>query len=118
LKPVFIIAIVFSITIALVGVVAMTNTVDDTSAAKAADARAAADKAVTDDSPQLSSAWEKYHEDRINKEKAVDPIIDRYGSYFEYQKHLKMEFMEERYNCGEGTVGEGALKKQYNKCQP
>jgi len=48
LKPVFIIAIVFSITIALVGVVAMTNTVDDTSAAKAAEARAVADKAAAE----------------------------------------------------------------------
>ena len=41
MKSVFVIAIVFSITIALVGVVAMTNTVDDTSAA-----RTVADKAV------------------------------------------------------------------------
>jgi hypothetical protein len=48
LKPVLIIAIVFSITITLVGVVAMTNTTDDTSAArdKAAEARVAADKAA------------------------------------------------------------------------
>ena len=99
----------------------MTNTVDDTSApigpvAKVGEAQIAVDKAVTDDSPQLSSAWEKYHEDRINKEKAVDPIIDRYGSYFEYQKHLRMELMGD---CDYGYyVGEGELKKQYNKCQP
>jgi hypothetical protein len=58
LKPVLIIAIVFSITIALVGVVAMTNTVDDTSAARAeAAAKAAADKAAADKAADKAAKW-------------------------------------------------------------
>ena len=63
MKPVLIIAIVFSITIALVGVVAMTNTVDDTSAAEAraeaAAYKAVADKAVADKAAAYKAAVAK-----------------------------------------------------------
>ena len=67
MKPVFIIAIVFSITIALVGVVAMTNTVDDTSAA-----RTVADKAVESKTVESKAVKAESVESKAVKAESVE----------------------------------------------
>ena len=67
MKPVLIIAIVFSITIALVGVVAMTNTADDK-----AEARAVADKAVEAKAVEAKAVEAKAVEAKAVEAKAVE----------------------------------------------
>ena len=126
-----------------VGVVAMTNTVDDTSAAEskvaenvvntvslqdrqdafeAAD-RAAADRAAkwaADEAADRSAKWAADAAEARAEAGTGNKILDRYGSYSEYNKQLRMELMGDCDDWdNEGYyVGEGALKTQYNKCQP
>jgi hypothetical protein len=167
LKPVFIIVIIFSITISLVGVVAMTNTVDDTSAAEAkvgvvamtntVDDTSAAEAKVAENVVNTVSlqdrqdaseaaraeAWEKHLRDNpvraevetdssdvildkygsyseYFKQERMNKILDRYGSYSEYLKQERMDLMGDCDNWdNEGYyVGEGAMYREYNKCQP
>ena len=104
----------------------MTNTVDDTSAAEAKVAENVVNTVSLQDRQDAFEAAraEAYKAARAEAYKAAraeagtrNEILDhdalRYGSYFEYQKHLRMEFMDERYACGSmDSDGKGTT------CQP
>ena len=96
----------------------MTNTVDDTSAAEAKVAENVVNTVSLQDRQDAfeaarAEAYKAARAEAGTRNEILDHDALRYGSYFEYQKHLRMEFMDERYACGSmDSDGKGTT------CQP